>query len=100
MSALTGAGVDDLRTAIVAALTGCDSLRDTAAISNTRHIGLINAARTNLVAAREAAAAGDTPEEFVLTDLQAARAHLDEIVGVRTSEDLLRHIFANFCIGK
>ena len=33
-------------------------------------------------------------------DLQAARAHLDEVVGVRTSEDVLQHIFATFCIGK
>ena len=100
VSAVTGAGVDDLRKAIVAALTGRDSLRDTAAISNMRHITLISAARTSLVAAHEAAAAGGTPEEFVLTDLQAARAHLDEIVGVRTSDDLLEHIFAHFCIGK
>lgn len=100
VSAATGAGVDDLRKAIVAALTGRESLRDTAAISNMRHITLIGTARTNLVAAHEAAAAGGTPEEFVLTDLQAARAHLDEIVGVRTSDDLLEHIFANFCIGK
>ena len=82
------------------ALTGRDSLRDTAAISNIRHIALITAARTSLASAREAAAAGATPEEFVLTDLQAARGHLDEVVGVRTSDDLLEHIFANFCIGK
>ncbi len=100
VSALTGSGVSELRKAIVAALTGQDSLRDTAAISNTRHIVLINAARACLVAAHEAAAAEDTPEEFLLTDLQAARSHLDEIVGVRTSDDLLEHIFANFCIGK
>ena len=100
VSALTGAGIDRLRSAIVAALTGRDSLRDTAAISNTRHIALINSARTSLVAAHETAAADGTPEEFVLSDLQAARAHLDEIVGVRTSDDLLQHIFANFCIGK
>jgi tRNA U34 5-carboxymethylaminomethyl modifying GTPase MnmE/TrmE len=46
------------------------------------------------------AEAGDTPEEFVLADLQGARSHLDEIVGTRTSEDLLQHIFARFCIGK
>ena len=100
VSAVTGAGIDALRKAIVAALTGHDSLRDTAAISNTRHIALITAARSSLAAAHQAAAAEDTPEEFVLTDLQAARAHLDEVVGVRTSEDVLQHIFATFCIGK
>jgi tRNA U34 5-carboxymethylaminomethyl modifying GTPase MnmE/TrmE len=36
----------------------------------------------------------------VLTDLQAARARFDEVVGTRTSEDVLQHIFERFCIGK
>jgi len=40
------------------------------------------------------------PEEFVLADLQEARAALEEISGRRTSEDVLSHIFARFCIGK
>jgi len=42
----------------------------------------------------------DTPEEFVLADLQAARACFDELVGARTSADILEHIFERFCIGK
>ena len=100
LSALTGAGARELREAIVEALTGCERLRDSAAISNTRHIALLTAVRACLAAARDAAAADATPEEFLLADLQAARTHLDEIVGVRTSDDLLEHIFARFCIGK
>ena len=81
-------------------LTGRDSLRDTAAISNTRHIALLEQAREHLVSAQVAAAAAGTPEEFVLADLQAARVSLDEVVGARTSDDLLQHIFERFCIGK
>lgn len=100
VSAKTGAGAEDLRRRIVAELTGSDSLRDIAAISNVRHITLIEQARASLVAAEQVVDAGDTPEEFVLVDLQAARAQLEEIVGARTSEDLLRHIFEKFCIGK
>jgi tRNA modification GTPase len=99
VSAKTGAGVDDLRRAILCALTGRESLRDAAAISNTRHITLIEQARANLVAASESAVAA-APEEFILADLQAARARLDEVVGARTSDDLLQHIFERFCIGK
>ena len=99
VSAKTGEGLDDLRHAITCALTGDETLRDTAAISNTRHIGLLAGAREDL--RRAYVAAGEqTPEEFLLTDLQAARSKLDEIVGVRTSEDLLTHIFERFCIGK
>jgi tRNA U34 5-carboxymethylaminomethyl modifying GTPase MnmE/TrmE len=40
------------------------------------------------------------PEEFVLADLQDARAALEEITGRRTSEELLAHIFTRFCVGK
>ena len=100
VSALTGDGFDRLRQAISGALVGEERLRDTAPISNTRHISLLEQCRVSLVAARDAATAANVPEEFLLTDLQAARACLDEIVGRRTSEDVLRHIFERFCIGK
>lgn len=100
VSARTGAGAGDLRRAIVRALTGEESLRDTAAISNMRHIELLEKAQTRLRAAHGLASAGDTPEEFVLADLQAARAHLEEIVGARPTESLLHHIFDKFCVGK
>ena len=100
VSALTGDGFDRLRQTIIRALVGEERLRDAAPISNTRHIALLEQCRVSLVAARDAAAAANVPEEFLLTDLQAARACLDEIVGRRTSEDVLRHIFERFCIGK
>lgn len=100
VSARTGAGFADLRRAIATALTGGEALRDAAAVSNQRHIALLEDARSDLFAAQQAAASGATPEEFVLTDLQAARTRFDDIVGARTSEDVLRHIFERFCIGK
>jgi tRNA modification GTPase len=99
-SAKTGAGVGDVRKAIMRELAGCESLRDTAAISNMRHIALLEDARASLAAASRAAAEQHAPEEFVLADLQAARIRLDEVVGRRTSEDVLQHIFERFCIGK
>ena len=100
VSSKTGDGIEELRHAIVRELTGSESLRDTAAISNTRHTALLEDALINLASAQQAAAARPAPEEFVLTDLQAARARFDEVVGTRTSEDLLQHIFERFCIGK
>jgi tRNA modification GTPase len=100
MSARTGTGVDELRRAIVCALAGRESLRDTAAVSNARHIALLEQARASLAVAADASGVAGTPEEFVLADLQSARAKLDEVVGTRTSDDLLRHIFERFCIGK
>jgi tRNA modification GTPase len=100
VSALTGEGLEDLRAAVVRSLAGDESLRDTVSVSNARHIALLTEARTHLRQARDAAASTDTPEEFLLTDLHAARTRLEEIVGTRTSEAVLLHIFERFCIGK
>ena len=99
VSALTGDGLAALRVAIATALSGAESLRDLPAISNTRHVALLEDARVWLEQGRAAALAGAT-EEFVVADLQQARERFDEIVGRRTREDVLRHIFARFCIGK
>ncbi|HEV8396426.1 MAG TPA: tRNA uridine-5-carboxymethylaminomethyl(34) synthesis GTPase MnmE [Vicinamibacterales bacterium] len=99
VSAQTGDGVAVLRETIVRALTASESLRDTPAITNVRHVALLDDARTAIVRGRAAAEAA-APEEFIAADLQQARERLDEIVGKRTSEDVLRHIFERFCIGK
>ncbi|MSO30091.1 MAG: tRNA uridine-5-carboxymethylaminomethyl(34) synthesis GTPase MnmE [Acidobacteria bacterium] len=100
-SARTGEGFSELRAAIVEALNAGEALRETPAISNIRHIQLLKTVATSLGRAEEAAAsAAGTPEEFVLSDLQQARHALEEITGARTTDDLLRHIFDRFCIGK
>ena len=101
VSANSGAGMDQLRRAMVEALTSQEELRDPPAISNTRHIALLENALGHLERAAEAAGSDvETPEEFLLTDLQQARSSLEEIAGRRTTDDLLQHIFERFCIGK
>ena len=104
VSAVTGAGIDGLRSAIRSVLENGSRTpaRDTAAITNVRHAALLERAHAALNRAADALNTPDepVPEEFVLTDLQDARAALEEVTGKRTSEDLLRHIFARFCIGK
>ena len=99
VSAHKGHGIEALRQAIVRALTASEPLLDTPAITNVRHVALLEDARAALARARGAAEA-PAPEEFIAADLQQARERLDEIVGKRTSDDVLRHIFERFCIGK
>jgi tRNA modification GTPase len=101
VSAKTGAGIDDLRRAIVDALGG-DVMRDRPEITNVRHIALVQRAHDALTRARDAAASEDgaLSEEFVLADLQDARGAFEEITGRRAAEDVLVHIFEKFCIGK
>ena len=99
VSAQTGEGIDLLRGALRDLLTDGEALRDTPAVANRRHIGLLERVDEALGAAA-GAAANRTAEEFVLADLQRARAALDELTGKRTPDDVLRHIFERFCIGK
>jgi tRNA modification GTPase len=100
VSATTGDGLDALRRAIVDALSGGEPLRDSTSISNVRHVALLDRARGHLADARAAALDAVTSEEFLLADLHAARSSLAEVVGAHTNEDVLRHIFERFCIGK
>jgi tRNA modification GTPase len=98
-SVLTGAGLDDLRRRLVAALVNREDLRDAPAISNVRHLALVDEARDALDRSARALEAGAT-EELVLAELAAARRSLEAITGSRTPDDLLAHIFASFCVGK
>jgi tRNA modification GTPase len=99
VSAQSGDGIGALRAAIATTLTASEPLHDTPAVTNVRHVSLLEDARAALGRAQAAAAAG-SPEEFIAADVQQARERFDEIVGKRTSEDVLRHIFERFCIGK
>ena len=99
ISAKTGDGLSELIDAIASALSSNDSRRDTPAITNVRHAVLLERARDSLTRAG-LALESEVSEEFPLLDLQEASAALQEITGKRTSDDLLRHIFERFCIGK
>jgi tRNA modification GTPase len=99
VSALTGTGLDRLRRVILRALTNREDLRDTPRISNVRHLAHVDEALAALRRADAALTEGAT-EELVLVDLGAARRALEEITGRRSPDDLLRHIFATFCVGK
>jgi tRNA modification GTPase len=101
VSALTGQGIDALRRRMAEAL-GCRTAGDRPGVTNLRHAALLQRAFEALTRARSAAWTGgrSLPEEFVLADLQEARAHLEAITGRRTPDDVLEHIFGRFCIGK
>jgi tRNA modification GTPase len=103
VSARTGAGLDALRTEIASTFElDLGPAKDRPAITNVRHIALVDRAHEALSRARAAVGAnGDAlSEEFVLADLQHARAALEEVSGRRTPDDVLAHIFSRFCIGK
>ena len=98
ISVITGAGLDDVVAAVARALSA-EETRDRPAITNLRHAMLLARARAALLQATTALE-GSISEEFPLLDLQEAGHALQEITGRRTTDDLLQHIFKNFCIGK
>jgi len=99
VSARTGKGLDGLRGAMATALGGRTDYSDAPAISNLRHVALLDQADLSLERGGEAAATGAS-EEFVLHDLREAMQAFDQIVGQRTPNDVLETIFSRFCIGK
>ena len=86
----------------MAAALDDEAMRDRPGIANARHIALLERAREALARARAAALTNgeSLSEEFVLVDLQTARATLEEISGRRMPDDVLAGIFSRFCIGK
>ena len=99
VSAKSGHGLDELRRAIITALSSRDRLRDTPAVTNARHAELLSRAADALRRAAHAAQER-TAEEFVAADVSDARALLEEVTGARTPDDVLHAIFSKFCIGK
>ncbi len=102
VSVRTGAGLDELARRIGPALSGATAWRDAPIVTNLRHVTLFEGARAAVLRARQAldTSAGTLPEEFLLADLQEALDRLQEVTGRRSSDELLRHIFERFCIGK
>ena len=102
LSLKTGAGVDDLRAAMRAALDVEEPLRDAAVVTNVRHDALLRQAREALQRAIDnlAEAGESASEDLVLADLGDARRAFEEVTGRRTTEDVLKRIFEMFCVGK
>ncbi len=99
-SALTGQGIDHLRSKILQ-LAGGDgaSQPESGFLTNVRHQKLVQDSITALDAAT-AAVPRKTPHEMLLMDLYNALRPLDEITGATTADDILNLIFSSFCIGK
>lgn len=100
ISALTGAGIDDLERAIEAVIFGGQVVAsDAALVSSPRHRDVLRRAHEDVATAAEAQRAG-MPLDFVSIGLRAAVNALGEITGETVTDTLLETIFSRFCIGK
>jgi tRNA modification GTPase len=99
-SALTGAGIAELRAEILRHIGGETGAQAEAGfLTNVRHRGLVHDSLAALDAAW-GALAGKVPHEMLLLDLYNALRPLDAITGATTTDDILNLIFSTFCIGK
>jgi len=94
-SALTGAGLPELRAAVLAAGGVAADGDDAVVVTSARQRELFEAA-----AAAAAAASTAGAEELVAADLRVALARLGEVLGEGVGEDVIDAVFARFCIGK
>ena len=100
VSAKTGSGIDELRSAILSRVLGTTQAgRDGLMVTNLRHCHALEAAERHLTGAAGALREG-VSEEYVLADLHKALRELGAITGETQVEDLLGEIFSRFCIGK
>ncbi len=98
VSALTGAGVPELRRRLRQMLAP-DAEAAAGWLGNARHAARLQ----DFVAALERAQAGlrqNMPHEALLVDLHQARRELEAITGMSDIEDILGIIFSTFCVGK
>jgi tRNA modification GTPase len=100
VSALTGAGIEELRRAIVDAVAPLNRLeQESGFITSLRHEQLLRESAEALAQARTATSVG-IPHEMLLLDLYAALRPIDAVTGATTADDILNRIFSTFCIGK
>ena len=100
VSARTGAGLDDLCYLLLERTVGTGGYTErTVLVASARHRDSLRRADAALARAEQAAAAA-IGGELVAADLRDAVSHLEEIVGIVASDDMLNRIFAEFCIGK
>jgi tRNA modification GTPase len=98
-SALTGAGISELRHAILSLITANAPTSETALLTNLRQQQAVTTALAALAQAKRAIAA-TIPHEMILLDLYASLHALDALTGITTTDDILHLIFSKFCIGK
>ena len=99
LSAMTGAGIDLLREAILGAV-GADEDMEGSFLARERHLQALHAAASHLAVAAAYLELSAPPLELFAEELRAAQTALTAITGEFSADDLLGVIFSRFCIGK
>jgi len=99
LSAKTGAGLTELRQAILKAV-GWQAAPEGLFIARQRHVHALQGVGEHLELAREHLETKTPALEVIAEELRLALNDLSSITGEFTPDDLLGEIFSKFCIGK
>lgn len=100
-SALTGQGLDELKDRMKQVLTAhLPDATGQVILTSERHARAFAACVEALKRAVAAIDSGAPWEELVATDLREAMDHLGSLTGAVTTEDVIKKIFDEFCVGK
>jgi tRNA modification GTPase len=99
ISALTGLGIEELRSRIASKIATLATEPPDGVAVNARHAAALIGAREDLSAAT-AKMDQNEPVELLASDLRSALARFGEITGRIDNERMLDQLFATFCIGK
>jgi len=100
VSAATGAGIEELKAAILDAIGRAAASEDEFGFITSLRQSQLLAECAGALRAAETAVDEDIPHEMLLLDLYGALHPLDAITGKTTADDILNRIFSTFCIGK
>jgi tRNA modification GTPase len=102
VSAVTGAGLQELRKALMHAVSECagGASESSTIVTSARQRAAIDAALGEIREFRIAWRSRELPAPVAATHLRAAVAALDELIGVVDVDDVLARVFSNFCVGK
>jgi tRNA modification GTPase len=99
IAAKTGAGLDDLREAMLQPFGTLDTAESGLLITDARHYDLLCRTKEEIETALTLFSK-QASEELILLGLYNGLRFLGEITGETTAEDVLAQIFSTFCIGK
>ena len=99
VSAQTGEGLEELRTAIIASFGEHEFTQSSLLITDARQHDLLLRAAAEVRSSLELLQEGRS-EELVVIGLHNSLRFIGDITGETTTEDILSEIFSTFCIGK
>ena len=99
LSAKSGNGVEELKTALVESFNSGALSNDESIVSNARHYDALQKAYASLLEV-QSGIEEDVSSEFLAIDIRATAESLGLITGEITNDELLGNIFSQFCIGK